>query len=130
MTNKIEYICRDCLVAPTCTKICGKFTDSAVDMLFDPPTESELPTLYKELKKHKRCIVCRKNNIVIEIYTYSNDTDNKTIHATCDFCDTLYVIKQNSGGDYLDDVYWEFHDHMLKSLFTFNKLFKDLGIIT
>jgi len=130
MSDKIEYLCRDCLVAPTCNKLCGKFTDKAVDVLFDPLDEAELLIVYNELKKHKRCILCRKNRIVINIYTYSNDTDNKTIHACCDFCDTLYSIKQNPGGDYLDDVYWEFHEPKLSSVFTFNKLFKDLGIET
>jgi len=130
MSNKIKYICRDCLVAPRCTKLCGKFTDKAVDVLFDPPTEEELPILYNELKKHKRCILCRKNSIVINIYCLTDNTDNKNIHACCSFCDTLYIIKQNLGGDCLDDVYWEFHESKLSSVFTFNKLFKDLGIET
>jgi len=105
MTNKIEYLCRDCIVAPTCSKICNKFTDRLVDILFESPTEKELAILYKELKKHNRCIICRKDRIIIEVSTYSNDTDNKTINATCDFCDTLYIIKQNHVGDYLHDIY-------------------------
>jgi len=128
--DKIEYLCKDCLVAPSCTKLCSKFTDKAVDVLFDPPHEEELLILYNELKKNKRCILCRKNSIIISIYTYTNNTDDKTIHACCDFCDTLYEIKQNPGGDYLDDMYWEFHEPKLSSTFTFNKLFKDLGIET
>jgi len=130
MANKIEYLCRDCLVAPTCTKLCSEFTDKSVDILFETPTEKELPILYRELKEHKRCILCRKNIINISIYTYTNNTDNKTINACCDFCDTMYVIKQNLSGDYLKDVYWEFQEPKLSSIFTFNKLFKDLGIKT
>ena len=128
MTNKIEYLCRDCLVAPTCTKLCSEFTDKAVDVLFEPPVEEELNIIYDELKRYKRCILCRKNSIVINIYCFTDDTDDKIVHACCNFCDTLYLIKQNPGGDYLDDIYWEFHDSKLSSTFTFNKLFKDLKI--
>ena len=128
--NKIEYLCKDCLVAPTCTQLCEKFTDRAVDALFNPPNDKELSILYKELKKHKRCILCRKNSIGINIFTYTNNTDDKTIHVCCNFCDTLYSIKQRPDEDYLFDIYWEFHDSQAISNFTFNKLFKDLGIET
>ena len=128
--NKIRYLCKGCIVAPTCTKICERFTDEAVDVLFEPPEIDELNILYKELKKHKRCILCRKNSITINITTYVGNVDDKTIHTTCSFRDTLYVIKQTKDKDSLDDVYWEFHEPKLLSVFTFNKLFKDLGIET
>ena len=128
--DKIRYLCKDCLVAPTCTRLCGKFTDKSVDVLFDPPTLEELAIFYNELKKHKRCILCRKNDIIINIITYVNDLDDKTITATCTFCDTMYSIKQIKDVDYLEDIYWEFNETRLSSVFTFDKLFKDLGIKT
>jgi len=128
--NRIRYLCEGCLVAPSCSKLCEKFTDKIVDVLFESPTEEELPILYNELKKHKRCILCGKNRIVITIDTYTNNTNNKTIRVNCDFCETMYIIKQNQSRDYLVDVYWEFQQVDLSSVFTFNKLFKDLGIKT
>jgi hypothetical protein len=125
---KIEYLCEGCIVAAVCTKLCTKFTDKAVDILMDPPSDKELPIIYKELKKDMRCLLCRKNTITINILTFVGRTDYKTIQATCNFCDTLFVIKQSPSGDYLNDVYWEFSEQRLQSVFTFQKLFKDLEI--
>jgi len=124
----IEYLCRDCLVASSCTMICDKFTDRAVDILYTPPNDEELPILYKELKKQKRCILCRKDDVIMTIHTTTTNTSDKTIGIVCNFCDTIYIIKQTKDTDYLDDVYWEFHDSIMDKSFSFSRLFKDLGI--
>ncbi len=109
LIQEIKYICKDCIVYPTCTKLCYKFIDEASSFLIDIE-KNQLPDLFKKLRKEERCLLCGNAKCESSITTTHSHNKGSHINAWlyCIFCETVYNIEFYKVEPFLADIYWDF----------------------